>query len=86
MKTNQPSNQRQLIDEANRNLALNNWEQLISKAKNACKQITENNNLAKPTILAKAKASWEAIDQTITITANIASGIRWSPYLAKGLD
>ena len=35
----------------------------------------ENNGLARPAILAKAKTNWEAIDWTITITANIADGI-----------
>ena len=36
--------------------------------------------------LAKAKTNWEAIDQTITITANIPDGIGWGPELARGLD
>ena len=59
IETNRPSDQRQLIGEA----------------KSTCKQVTENNGLARPTTLARAETSWETIDQTITITASIADSI-----------
>ena len=48
---------------------------MLKKAEKACKQISKNDGLAKPTTLAKAKTSQEAIDWIITITANIADGI-----------
>ena len=59
IKTNQPTD----------------WRRLIGEAESACEQITENNGLARPTTLARAETSQEAIDQTITITANIADSI-----------
>ena len=48
---------------------------MLGEAKNACKQITEKDGLAKPKTLAKAQTNWAAIDETIIITANIADGI-----------
>ena len=38
--------------------------------------VIENDGLARPATLAKAKTNWEAIDWTITIPTNIADGIR----------
>ena len=63
-----------------------NWGRLIGEAKSARKQITENDDSARPTTLARAKTSREAIYRIITITANIADGIGWGPESAKGLD
>ena len=83
IKTNQPSNWGQLISEANINSASSNWKQLFGKAKSACEQIIENDGLARLTTLAKAETNQKAIDQTITITANIADGVRWGPELAR---
>ena len=48
--------------------------------------IIKNDGLARPLTLAKAKTNWEAIDQTITITANIANGIKWGLGLVIGMD
>ena len=48
---------------------------LIGEAESARQQVTENDGSVRPTTLARAKTSWEAIDRTITITANIADGI-----------
>ena len=39
-------------------------------------QVIENEGLRRPATLAKAETYWEAIDQTITITANIADSIK----------
>ena len=49
-------------------------------------QVIKNNGLARPATLAKAKTNWEALDRTITITANIADGIKWCLESVKGLD
>ena len=46
IETNRPSNRRQLI----------------GKTESACKQITKNNGLARPTTLARAKTSQKTID------------------------
>ena len=62
IKTNQPSDWAQLIGQANINLALSNQKQLFDKAKSACKQITKNDGLPRPTTLAKAKANRKSID------------------------
>ena len=55
-----------------------NWKELLNKTKNNCKQITEINNLIRPTIWQSQK--WlRAIDQTntktITITTSVIDGI-----------
>ena len=49
-------------------------EQTIDRSR-PTDQVIENDGLARPATLAKAKINREAIDQTITITANIADGI-----------
>ena len=59
---------------------------LIGKAESVCEKVTENDGSARPTFLARAETSWEAIDQTITITTNIADGIGWVPESTRGLD
>ena len=46
----------------------------------------ENNGLARPATLAKPKTHQKAMNQTITITANIAHGIEWGLELAQDLD
>ena len=86
IKTNWPTNKRYLIGKANINSALSNWKRLLGDDESTYKQITKNNCLAKSTTLAKAKISQKAIDQTITITANITDNIGWGPELARGPD
>ena len=49
-------------------------------------QIIENDGLARPATLAKAETNQNAIDQIITIIANIAHRIRWGLELATSLD
>ena len=49
-------------------------------------QVIENNGLASPATLAIAETNREAIDWTITITANIADGIGWGLELVRGLN
>ena len=86
IEINRPSNQGSLIGKANNNSVPSNHEQLLGKAESARKQITENNDLVSPTTLAKAETNWKAIDQMITITANITDGIEWDSESARGLD
>ena len=72
----------------------NNWptdwsNQLIKPTINQSRQtdqVIENDNLARPATLAKAKTNQKAIDQTITITANIADSIGWGLELARVLN
>ena len=49
-------------------------------------RVIENNGLARPATLAKTETNWEAIDQIITITANIVDGIGWGLESARDLD
>ena len=59
---------------------------LIGEAESACDQVNENDGSARPMTLARAKTNWEAINRTISITANIADGIGWGSESARSLD
>ena len=86
IKINQPSNWGWLISKTNINSVPSNQKQLFDEAQSACKQITKNIGLAKLTTLVNSETNQDAIDQTITITANIANSVGWGLKLAKGQD
>ena len=60
-------------------------EPIIDRSRST-NQVIKNTSSARPAILTKAKTNQKAIDQMITITANIADDIGWGPELARGLD